>query len=200
MNIFIALGALLPFYLMGAFPTGVIVAKAHGIDITRRGSGNVGATNVARVVGKRAGVITLLVDVAKGAVGTLVATLLFGGSWLTAGAGVALVCGHCFSIPPWLRGGKGVATALGVLIALAPIGALVGVVMFAAVFWISRIVSLASIISSIAVPAYLLITNAPSDVSAAEGIIALLLVYRHKENITRLIEGREPRFSAGEKS
>jgi glycerol-3-phosphate acyltransferase PlsY len=91
MTVVALLLAILPFYLLGAFPTGVLVAKLHGIDITSQGSGNVGATNVARVVGKQAGVLTLVGDVAKGAIGAAIAQLCFGDTWAAAAASAAVV-------------------------------------------------------------------------------------------------------------
>lgn len=196
MSVVISLFALLPFYLLGAFPTGRLVARAYGIDITSQGSGNVGATNVARVVGKRAGLITLGGDVVKGALGIVLAQYLFGHGWLTASAGIALVSGHCFSLPPWLKGGKGVATALGVLFGLYPLSAVVAIFVFLGIFTISKIVSLASIAAALAVPIVSMLVNAPDYISIAQAVIAALVVYRHRENITRLIEGREPRFKA----
>lgn len=196
MTLLVVLLGLLPFYLVGAFPTGRLVARAYGIDITTQGSGNVGATNVARVVGKKAGIVTLLGDVMKGAFGAAFAYYVFGPGWITAGAGIALVAGHCFSLPPWLKGGKGVATALGVLLGLHPMSAVVAIIVFGAVFAVSKIVSLASIIAALVVPVVSMIVNAPDYTSIAQAIIAALVVYRHRQNITRLIEGREPRFKA----
>ena len=111
MSVLIAL-SLIPFYLLGAFPTGYLIARMNGVDVTAVGSGNVGATNVSRVVGKKAGIVTLLVDVFKGAFGVAVASGLSTSTLFVALCAVAVVAGHCFSVPPYLKGGKGVATAL----------------------------------------------------------------------------------------
>lgn len=196
MTVVALLLAILPFYLLGAFPTGVLVAKLHGIDITSQGSGNVGATNVARVVGKRAGVLTLVGDVAKGAIGAAVAQLCFGDTWAAAAASAAVVVGHCFSVPPYLKGGKGVATAIGVIAVLDPVTALVAVATFACSFAASKIVSLSSLLAALVVPTFALVMNLPDAVTIALGVVAAVVIFRHRENIQRLIEGREPRFQA----
>jgi glycerol-3-phosphate acyltransferase PlsY len=188
--------ALVPFYLLGAFPTGHLVARLHGVDITSVGSGNVGATNVARSVGRKAGILTLGLDALKGALAVWISCLLSEIEWYHAACGVAVVCGHCFSIPGYLRGGKGVATALGVLIALTPLAALVAVVTFVALFAARKIVSLASLGATLAVPAFSLVVNAPDSILLAQVIMASILVYRHRENIQRLIEGREAQFTS----
>ena len=194
MNLLVILLSLVPFYLLGAFPTGQLIAKVYGVDITSRGSGNVGATNVARVVGKRAGIFTLLGDALKGALGVVLAGLCVGESWFPGTAALAVVLGHCFSVPPYLKGGKGVATALGVITVLYPSSSLVALATFGMFFWLWRIVSLASIGATLVVPMWALVTNAPDAVSVSLMLIAVVIVMRHEENIKRLIEGREPRF------
>ena len=196
MNQFVILISLVPFYLIGAFPTGHLIAKIYGFDITSKGSGNVGATNVARVVGKRAGIMTLFGDALKGALGVLIAGLVVGDGWFPGAAACAVVLGHCFSVPPYLKGGKGVATALGVITVLYPSSSIVALVTFGACFGVWKIVSLASIAATLVVPMWALVTNASDSVSASLIVIAALLVMRHEQNIRRLIEGREPKFSA----
>jgi glycerol-3-phosphate acyltransferase PlsY len=187
---------LLPFYLLGAFPTGIIIAKSYSVDITLQGSGNVGATNVARVIGKKAGILTLLGDVLKGVVGIVVASWIAEASWFPAVAGIALVLGHCFSVPPFLKGGKGVATALGVVLALYPLCAAVAVVSFAVVFAMWKIVSLASISAALVVPISGFLLNVEEPTTVAFATIAMVVVARHEENIRRLIEGRESKFAS----
>jgi glycerol-3-phosphate acyltransferase PlsY len=188
--------ALIPFYLLGSFPSGYLLARLHGIDITRQGSGNVGATNVARTLGKRAGLLTLLLDLLKGMLGVYLATLITPALWYPAAAAIAVVCGHCFSLPPLLRGGKGVATGLGVLIVLVPGAALTSAIIFCLLFGATRLVSLASLIATLSAPLYSLVTNQPDPYSFALVVVSLVIVYRHYDNILRLIEGREPRFAA----
>jgi glycerol-3-phosphate acyltransferase PlsY len=188
--------ALIPFYILGAFPTGYLMARLHGVDITAVGSGNVGATNVSRVVGKKAGILTLLVDVFKGAFAVAAASGIASSPMFIGLSAIAVVAGHCFSIPPYLKGGKGVATALGVIFVLAAQTGVVALIVFTAVFAAKRIVSLSSICATLAVPAYAMAMNLPDYVAASEACIAALLIYRHRENIRRLIEGSEPKFSA----
>jgi glycerol-3-phosphate acyltransferase PlsY len=188
--------ALIPFYILGAFPTGYLIARLHGLDITSQGSGNVGATNVSRVIGKRAGVLTLLGDVCKGALAVAIGYTVSPYGWFPAGAAVAVVCGHCFSIPRYLKGGKGVATALGAIAVLFPISALVAIATFGSIFAFSKIVSLASISAALIAPILSLITNQSDAISAALACMSAVIVYRHRENIQRLIEGREPKFSS----
>ena len=196
MNIALFLVAILPFYLLGVFPSGIILARMRGVDITKVGSGNVGATNVARTLGKRAGVVTLLMDLGKGLLAVLVASWVSPFGWYLTGASVAVVCGHCFSIPPWLKGGKGVATALGVMLGLAPSVAVAAIVVFIGLFAPFRVVSLASIAAAITAPLYSLVSNQPDHISAALVVMSGVVIYRHRENITRIIEGREPKFSS----
>jgi glycerol-3-phosphate acyltransferase PlsY len=190
---------LVPFYLLGSFPTGFLLAKLRGIDITQQGSGNVGATNVARVLGKKFGILTLGGDLFKGCLGVLIARVCGASDIFVAAVAVALVFGHCFSIPPLLRGGKGVATALGVILALEPVLALVAVGVFGAVFAAWRIVSLASISAALLVPGVALMCGYSDHIAMALVVIGLTLVARHEENIKRLIEGREPAFSSKQK-
>lgn len=186
--------SLLPFYFLGAFPTGLLLSKLHGVDISTQGSGNTGATNVARVLGKRAGILTLVIDVFKGALGVGLAKLLVGEGWFEASAGFAVVAGHCFSIPRYLKGGKGVATALGVISVLYPSSSIVALLSFAGIFAAWRIVSLASIGATLLVPCWALVTNAPDATILGFMAIAGLIVYRHEQNLKRLIEGNEPKF------
>ena len=195
MNMALVVVSLIPFYLLGAFPTGYLLSKLHGINIASQGSGNVGATNVARVLGKRAGILTLLGDVCKGALGVALAGAIVGESWFAGAAGFAVVLGHCFSIPPFLKGGKGVATALGVISVLYPTSAPVALIVFGVFFGVWKIVSLASVAATLVVPVWALITNADDGVSFSLMIIAALIVMRHEQKLRRLIEGREPRFT-----
>jgi glycerol-3-phosphate acyltransferase PlsY len=188
--------ALIPFYLIGSFPSGYLLARLHGVDITQQGSGNVGATNVARSLGKRAGVLTLILDLFKGILGVYLASVFTPAAWYPAAAAIAVVSGHCFSLPPLLKGGKGVATGLGVLIALVPGAAILSAVIFSSVFAVTRLVSLSSLMATLSAPLYSLVTNQSDAVSFSLVVVSLIIVYRHYENIVRLIEGREPRFGA----
>lgn len=195
MNVLLSIFACIPFYALGAFPTGVLVARMYGVDITSTGSGNVGATNVARVIGKKAGVMTLVGDICKGLFGVLIARAIFASEELQIMSGVALVCGHCFSFPPYLKGGKGVATAIGVLFAIKPLIALCAIGVFSLVLFARRIVSLASILAAMMTPLVAILCDASSTVVIGLAAITTVVVARHAQNITRLVEGREPQFS-----
>ncbi len=185
----------MPFYLIGAIPTGIVVARIHGVDITQHGSGNVGATNIARTLGKKAGLITLLVDCLKGVLAVLLAQIFFGNELLSGIAGMVSVMGHCFSIPGKLRGGKGVATGLGVITALAPMLGLAVLAIFLGVFGAFRIVSLSSIIAALSASALGLIFYPQAQWHHWVAFIGFLIVYKHKENLQRIILGTEPKFS-----
>lgn len=193
-------------YLLGSIPFGLILAKLFsGTDVRKEGSGNIGATNVARVVGPMAGILTLVLDAAKGAAAVLLAERLSNASaaWMMI-AGIAALLGHCF--PVWLKfkGGKGVATAAGVFLALCPFAFLGAIFLFivVVVFW--RYVSLGSIAAAAAIPVlmYFLWTPGhapPLVVTFGSLAIALFVVYKHDANIRRLVEGVEPKFSFGKK-
>jgi acyl phosphate:glycerol-3-phosphate acyltransferase len=191
-------------YFLGSIPFGLILAKLFGAgDVRKAGSGNVGATNVARVAGPAAGIVTLALDGAKGAAAVWLAARFANESaaWMIA-AGMAALIGHCF--PVWLRfhGGKGVATAAGMFLALCPLAALgaISVFILAVVFW--RYVSLGSIAAAAAMPMLIYFLWAPHHapplvVTFGAFAAAMLVVFKHDANIQRLVEGREPRFSFG---
>jgi len=184
-------------YLLGSIPVGLIVAKKHGHpDIRKEGSGNIGATNVARVVGKKAGLITLIGDILKGALPVLGFSLFVGtNTWQKQGivalAGLAAFLGHLFPIYLKFKGGKGVATATGVFLILCPLAVLVDIFVFLGVAWWWRYVSLASLSAAAAMPVLIgLFSNKKVYIILAV-IIAALIFYRHKENIQRLLTGTE---------
>lgn len=182
-------------YVCGALPTGVWVARRAGVDIRRAGSGNVGATNVARSVGARAALATLIGDVAKGFFPAWVAgRFAAGDEWSAAAAGAAAVVGHVFPLFGGFAGGKGVATVLGAYLALAPVAALSGAVVFAVVSRRSGFVSLGSLVSVALLPALAWITRAPTPAVVAALPLAGLVFVRHRDNIRRLHAGSEPRF------
>jgi glycerol-3-phosphate acyltransferase PlsY len=196
MDIILFLAALIPFYLIGAFPTGVLLAKSQGVDLSKVGSGNVGATNVARALGKKAGILTLVIDVTKGVIAALAAGLVTDEPGFIGAASVACVLGHCLSIPGILRGGKGVATALGCLMVLSPISAATSVTVFAGVFGAFRFVSLASIAAALSAPLIPLVSGENSSKVLSIAIMALILTSRHWQNLGRLVNGQEPKFGA----
>ena len=200
-------------YLLGSIPFGYLLVRTfRHEDIRATGSGNIGATNVARSGAKGLAIATLLLDLGKGALAVLVAFQIArhaamdrsGAFDLAAGAAVAAVLGHVF--PVWLsfRGGKGVATALGVFLALVPAAAGCVVLVFAVVLALSRYVSLASILAAAAFPmfAFLMLRHVTPTVLVAFLFVPALIIAKHHANIGRLIAGTESRFgaeNAGEK-
>ncbi len=191
-------------YLIGSIPFGYLIVKSRGEgDIRETGSGGTGATNVTRRAGRAAGVLTLALDAAKGAVAVLLARWLlttdFGVNWWVAGAAVAAIAGHVF--PVWLgfRGGKGVATGLGVFACLAPLAVLAVAPVFVAVVWATRYVSLGSITAAAALPLFVWLfggrggaTTTPlTPLLAAAVAGAALIIFMHRANIGRLLRGTE---------
>ena len=186
-------------YFIGSVPTGYLVARlVRGVDIRKVGSGNIGATNVRRVMGKSWAVFVTVIDMLKGALALLVtATSASVDPWLLSLAGFAVVMGHNF--PIWLkfRGGKGVATTYGVVFFLWPyesfaISLLSGAIWYA-VMTTTRYVSLASITSLMALPVFFWMLDAPSPFIIIALILAIFALYRHGANISRLAQGRENR-------
>jgi glycerol-3-phosphate acyltransferase PlsY len=183
-------------YLLGSVPTGYILGYFSGVDVRKAGSGNVGATNVARVAGKKLGVFTLIGDVAKGFLPVYFAQRLGFDATVVGLAALAAFVGHLFPVFLKFRGGKGVATALGALLALAPAATAVLVLVFLAVALASRIVSLASIAAAAAAPLAVWLLGYHPEVIAVAVAMALLIIWRHEKNIHRLIAGAEPKFTA----
>lgn len=189
-------------FLIGSIPIGYLIARIHGIDVRKTGSGNTGATNVARAVGKKSGIQTLLGDIAKGVIGCWAIPHLLGGvesEALVASHGFAAILGHCYSPFLSFRGGKGVATSLGVFIVLSPLATVAAVAGFAVVFITSRYVSLASIVAALIHPLALWALSAgiPEPVSLLVSVLTcLLVVSRHEQNIRRLSAGTEMKFSS----
>jgi glycerol-3-phosphate acyltransferase PlsY len=174
-------------FFVGAIPWGLIIAKQRGVDIRAKGSGNIGATNVARVLGIGDGLLVLLLDAGKGALITLAATRLDGDRWVIAATGFAAILGHCFS--PFLRGkgGKGVATALGVFVVVAPTLALVATAVFLLVAGRTRVPALGSLGGITSATVYAFATSAPMPTQLLACATSVLLVYTHRTNLARLL-------------
>jgi len=189
-----AVAAVLAGYLVGTIPTGLLVARARGVDIRAVGSGNIGATNVARALGKKLGALVLAVDALKGFLPTILAVRAGFAAELVAAVGLATIVGHIF--PVWLRfrGGKGVATGLGVFLALAPIAALIAIAAYGIVVWLTRISSAGSLSAATALLAAMFATGRPPAVLVLGVAAWLLIVVRHRGNIARLIRGKEGRL------
>jgi glycerol-3-phosphate acyltransferase PlsY len=181
-------------YLIGSIPTGFILGKAAGVDVRSVGSGNIGATNVARVMGKGHGLLTLIADVVKGLLPALVARQMAFSDAAVAVVGAAAFLGHLFPVFLKFRGGKGVATAFGVLLALAPQAMWVPLVAFIAAVVVSRRVSLGSICAAVAAPLALWFFSYPMPLTALAAFLAAFVIARHHANIKRLLAGSEPRF------
>lgn len=188
----LAATALAAAYLCGSVPFGLLIARARGVDVRAVGSGNIGATNVARALGKRTGFLVLFLDALKGFLPTLAAALLWPARpEIAALAGLCAILGHVF--PVWLKlhGGKGVATGLGVFLALAPVAVLVAGVFFAAIYTTKRIVSLGSIAGATVLPIAMAVLGAPVPYLALGVAVWLLVVVRHAGNIRRLLRREE---------
>ena len=194
-------------YLIGAIPFGYLIGRLHGIDIRKVGSGNIGATNVTRSVGKVQGKICFFLDFLKGALPVALVNSVFTQDTanLALGAGLAVILGHIFPIYLKFRGGKGVATAAGVALALAPYPLLCALLVWLATFLTTRYVSLASIVAAAALPVaaalfFGLGIGTPFPLGASTLIfftlIALLAILRHVSNIKRLLNGTESRFGS----
>lgn len=199
-------------YLLGSLPFGYLIVRARlGADIRETGSGGTGATNVSRRAGKLAGVLTLVLDALKGGAAVLVARwILVGDSgqlpanvdWWIALAAILVIVGHMF--PVWLgfRGGKGVATGVGVFLMLAPMAVAFAAAAFLVIVWVTRYVSLGSIVAAAAIPLFLLseillISSATNRAPflTASIVAAALIIFAHRANIGRLRQGTESKFS-----
>ena len=174
-------------FLAGSIPFGVIIAKHRGVDIRKEGSGNIGATNVTRVMGLGAGALVLVLDALKGVAAVVLAQQWCGMDWVMALAGFVAILGHCFS--PFLggKGGKGVATALGAFIVLYPALAFVGIAVFLLVAGKTRIPALGSLAGMSAAAAYAFFTGAPTSVWVTAMLTSWLLVYTHRGNLQRIL-------------
>lgn len=185
-------------YFLGSVPFGILVARLfdRGIDLREVGSGNIGATNVARAAGKGAGVLTLLLDAGKGIFAMTLAQMVAQGRvdlWLAL-VGAAVFLGHVFSIYLHFKGGKGVATALGVVLFLSPVTAFILAVLFGIVVYFTRYVSLGSLCAAAALPVLMALLASSKHYVTLSLLMAFLLVYTHRENIRRLFSGEEPKF------
>lgn len=186
---------ILAAYLIGAIPVGFLVARvAGGTDIRRSGSGNIGATNVLRTLGTGPAVLTLVGDIVKGYLAVRSAGAIGPEAWTAAGGAVAAVAGNCWPIFLGFRGGKGVATGLGAFLALIPWAVAPAAVLWVAVTALSRYVSMASVIACLSLPVGAIVLGYPAHAAVAAAVTALVVVWRHRENIGRLVSGTERRL------
>jgi len=205
MDVVVFAACIVVAFLVGGIPFGFAIAKAKGIDIRKIGSGNIGATNVGRALGRKYAILVFFLDAAKGAVPVLLVRFVIpldgGVELLAALTAAAAICGHIFSPFLWFRGGKGTATGAGATAALLPLPFLICASVWALVFVLMRYVSLASITSAVALPvSFLLINIKNPDILGSEVVpfvyslvIASLIVVSHRSNIGRLVRGEEPK-------
>ena len=181
-------------YFLGTIPSGYLVAKLHGVNIQQVGSGNIGATNVLRALGVVPAIIVVILDPLKGALATLIPLLLGVGPWGVALTGLAVVLGNNFNVLLGLRGGKGIATSIGVFLVLSPLMALFSMVLGVFTILVSRYVSLGSLVGMVALPLFLIVSGAPTAYLLLGLVLAALAVLRHRTNIQRMLAGTESRL------
>ena len=182
-------------YLIGSIPFALLLARRFGeADLRRVGSGNLGAANVMRASGVTAGLLVAALDMTKGAASVWLAARGSGGAALPAAAGFAAIIGHIYPLWLWFRGGKGVATACGVFAVLTPLALPPALAVFVAVVWLTKYISLGSVVATMALPplAYALGSPAPSVLTAVAA--AIVIVFRHRSNVWRLRTGTERRL------
>jgi acyl phosphate:glycerol-3-phosphate acyltransferase len=184
-------------YLIGSIPTGLLLAKAFGgVDIRSAGSGNIGATNVYRTMGRKVGLLTLLGDCLKGVIPVVIAKSLgLPVAWVAL-VGLAAFLGHVYTVFLGFKGGKGVATALGVFLAASPWAVLVVLVVFSLVLYKWRYVSLASITAAALMPSLVALLSKQPALVGMTLVIAAIVIFKHRENIKRLKAGTENKFKA----
>ena len=186
-------------FILGAIPWSLWIARQRDTDLRAHGSGNLGATNVYRVMGLRWGVLVLLLDVSKGVVAVVMARALTDSGVLPVGAAMAAVIGHMFSPFAGFRGGKGVATSLGIYLGLAPLAGAMGFAVWAATIALCGWVSVASAVGAISIPIFVIVTRDALEnrfpwVLGLSILIMMVVVWRHRTNWTRLDQGMEQRI------
>jgi glycerol-3-phosphate acyltransferase PlsY len=202
LHIFASAATVVSGYLLGSIPAGYLAGRIAGTDIRSVGSGNIGATNVTRVLGARYGFPVFAVDFLKGLVAVILATVVsrhlhlgeLSGPILQIASGVFCVIGHSF--PVWLgfKGGKGVATSAGVLFGLMPLAAMIGLAIWFMAFWLTRYVSVASITAALTLPLVILVMTRGGPLFYVALGLAALVIFRHRSNLSRLVRGTEPRY------
>ena len=186
-------------YAIGSVPFAWLLARRWGAhDLRHVGSGNLGAANVLRASGVTAGLLVALLDITKGALSVVIARYVSDQPAAPAAAGLAAIVGHIY--PVWLRfrGGKGVATACGVFFVLAPLAIAPALSIFAVTVWLTKYISLGSVLASVALPPIAYFAGSPAPAVVAACAAAALIVFRHRSNLARLHGGRERRFGADE--
>ena len=189
------IGILLFSFLLGSIPFGYLIGRFKGIDVKESGSGNIGATNVSRVLGKKYGLVVLVPDALKGAIPVFLLGYLGYPLTVRILSGILAILGHCFSPFMGFKGGKGVATSLGVFIIVSPEATFLSLLLFLAVVLLTRFVSLGSIISSLFFPLFFYFSCSKNVLDLTLVIFgSLVVILRHRSNIVRLLKGEEKRF------
>ena len=198
MNTLLFIVVLASIYLIAAIPTGIVLAKVMGYeDVRGKGSGNIGATNVYRVAGKLPGILTLAGDILKGFLPLLACKTWLDPTSTQLGIACAMaIVGHCYPVYLKFRGGKGIATALGIFLVISPIAVFGAAIVFGITVATTRFVSLASVLAAMSAPLLVLMLNEPQPIFLATLFIATLIIWRHRSNIKRLLDGAEDRFKA----
>ncbi|MBJ7365765.1 MAG: glycerol-3-phosphate 1-O-acyltransferase PlsY [Thermoleophilia bacterium] len=186
-------------YLLGSIPFALIAGKLHGVDLREAGSGNLGATNVFRTLGRTAGVAVMVLDIAKGAAAVLVAVALTNNPWPLAAAALAIL-GHVFPVWTHFKGGKGVAVGAGAMIGLVPSASGVLLVLWILLVVFTRYVSVASIVAALAAAPLAYVFGAPWSYVVFIALAGVFVIYKHRENIVRLVHGDESRIQFGRKN
>lgn len=192
---------LLLAYLLGSLPFSAWIARSQGVDLREVGSGNVGATNVLRALGPRWGALALALDAGKGALAIWLGASRGLADWSLLAVGFAAILGHVFSFLLGFRGGKGVATSLGVFLALEPLGGLIALAVFAATVALTRWVSLGSLLGGLTLVGVLVVRKGPTAPTTLFALLAwVLLAVRHRANIQRILAGTESRIGSPRES
>ncbi len=192
MNIIVSLFA----FVFGSIPWGFIIGKLKGIDLRKTGSGNIGTTNVLRVIGKKEALATLLLDISKGFIPVMLLRLFYEESnlLLLGFTGIAAILGHCFTPFLKFKGGKGVATSVGVILAFSPLAGLITVIIWLSTFAVFRISSLSALVAFGVLPLVTMILRYPDEVTVFAFIITAIIYLRHLSNIKRLMKGTETKI------
>ncbi len=199
----LAITLLVAAYLIGAIPFGLLIGRLVGADVRQAGSGNIGATNVGRVLGKKLGALTLVCDVAKGFLPVWLAAGLLPDTtanreWLVMACGLATVVGHMFPLYLKFKGGKGVATALGVFLFISPWSVLISLLVFSGALTAFRYVSVASLTAALLIPLWLWLLGESPVILLTALAIVLLIWFQHRSNIGRLLRGTEKGWKKSE--
>ncbi|WP_215842866.1 glycerol-3-phosphate 1-O-acyltransferase PlsY [Acidithiobacillus montserratensis] len=195
MSVILDIICILGAYLIGSIATAILVGRAMGLgDPRQSGSGNPGATNILRMGGKKAAALTLFGDLIKGVIPIVIARSLGVDGWMLAAVALATFLGHLYPVYFGFRGGKGVATALGILLALLPLMGLAVLGVWILIFAVTRVSSLAALLAAMSAAPIVFALSNQSSLRALVVLLVLLILWRHRSNIQRLLDGRETPF------